>query len=83
MGRATGSIELDDNLKWNTSPPTDSGFYWLKEKGMLPHIVRVNVDLDPRNKVKVILPDDDMKYPVEMWTGALWSGPLKSPERGA
>lgn len=30
--------------------------------------------------LKVMLPDDDMKYPVEMWAGALWCGPLKSPE---
>ena len=78
MGRATDTIEPVDNLKWNTLPPTDPGYYWLAETGTQPHIVRVDVGSDSHKKVKVVLPDDDMKYPVEMWPGALWSGPLKS-----
>ena len=80
MGRATETIEPKDNHKWKAFPPTDPGFYWLAEKGMPPHIVRVVIGSDSHKTVKIMLLDDDMKYPVEMWTGALWSGPLKSPE---
>jgi hypothetical protein len=80
MGRAAETIEMAGNLKWNKLLPAVSGFYWLAEAGMQPHIVQVFVDSGSHKKIKVMLPGDEKKYPVDVWPGALWCGPLKSPE---
>ena len=80
MGRAAGPLRFEDSLKWNTLPPTIPGFYWIAEGGEIPHIVQVDAALDARNKFEVLLPGDEMRYPPEMWAGALWCGPLISPE---
>ena len=76
------AIALLDKLKWNTLPPTDPGFYWIAEAGEQPHIVQVNITSDSHNMVEIMLPGDEITYPVEIWVGALWCGPLKSPEWG-
>lgn len=60
--------------------PADPGFYWLAEQDEQPHLVEVDVESDSHGMLFVRLPDDDHKYPFEMWPGALWCGPLKSPE---
>ncbi len=63
------------------SKPTDPGFYWLAEAGEEPHIVEVCIESDSHNMFFVRLPDDDHKYPLAIWEGALWFGPLEESDR--
>lgn len=80
MGRATEIIEPENNMKWDTMPPTDPGFYWIAEAGEQPRIVEVNVASNSHKMVEIMLPGDEMRYPVAIWAGALWCGPLEAPE---
>ena len=56
--------------------PTVPGFYWVAEAGEEPHIVEVGVESDSNDLFFVTLPDDDYKYPLSIWNGALWFGPV-------
>jgi len=80
MGRATETIEPIDNLNWSTLPPTDPGFYWIAEADEKPHIVEIGIESDSHNMLYVLLPGDDKKCPLDMWSNALWCGPLEHPE---
>ncbi len=78
--RESMAVAYPDNLRWSTQPPTEPGYYWIAEDGMQPHVVQVDIISDSNNMLEILLPGDDRKYPVEVWNGALWCGPLRSPE---
>jgi hypothetical protein len=53
-----------DKLIWLKRQPTDPGFYWIAEYWMHPQIVKINIIPDTINKLEVILPSDNKKYPL-------------------
>ncbi len=67
-------------MKWSTEQPREPGYYWIAESGEKPQLVEVNVVSDSHNMMYVLLPGDENWYPLGMWHGALWVGPLPLPE---
>lgn len=65
-------------MQWTKCQPIDPGIYWVIEFGEQPHLVHVDIESDSHGMFFVLLPDDDYKYPLELWEGALWSGPFSS-----
>jgi hypothetical protein len=57
--------------------PSEPGFYWFTEGGKQPHIIEVIVESDSHRMFLVRLPDDDHKYPFDLWPGARWFGRSK------
>ncbi len=74
------ALAYPDTLKWFSKPPSDPGFYWLAEDGMQPHMVQLDFVVDTSDKLEVLLPGDERKYSIDIWSKALWCGPLKSPQ---
>lgn len=67
-------------MKWSNTKPTEPGYYWLAEANERPHIAEIGIESDSHNMLYVLLPGDDTKYSIEMWSGALWCGPLIHPK---
>lgn len=67
-------------MKWSTDKPIEPGYYWIAEAGEKPLMVEVNVESDSHNLMFVLLPGDDERYPLAIWNGALWMGPIAVPE---
>ena len=66
-------------MNWSEKTPTEPGYYWLSEAGEPPFIVEVDVESDSHGMFFVRLPDDDHKYPLDLWPGARWLGPFETP----
>ncbi len=74
-------IPFDGAMKYPSLPkPTDPGFYWLAEAGEEPHLVEVCIESDSHNMFYVLIPGDEQKHPLDLWSGALWFGPLKKED---
>ncbi len=67
-------------MKWSTEKPKEPGYYWIAEAGEKPHAVLVEIESDSHSMLFVLLPGDKEKYPLEIWNGALWMGPVPMPE---
>jgi len=60
--------------------PTEPGFYFIAEAGEQPHLVKVCVENDSHDMYYVLLPDEDYKYHIALWDGALWFGPVEEDD---
>ena len=61
-------------MKWTTEPPTEPGFYWVKEyRDSVPNIV-LTYDTGEES-----LKCEDGQYVLLMDT-AKWAGPIQEPE---
>lgn len=60
--------------------PTDPGFYFIAEAGEQPHLVQVCVETDSYKMYFVFLPDEDYKYDLGLWHGAVWFGPVEEDD---
>lgn len=62
--------------EWTKEPPTEAGFYWLRQEGERDTIVRID-PLTFSTWVMFIGTDEDMLITS---VGGLWYGPLQPPE---
>jgi hypothetical protein len=63
-------------MKLSSDYPSDPGCYEIWEVDCEPFEVRVEVESDSHGLFYVLIPGDDHKYPLDLWQGALWFGPL-------
>ncbi len=61
--------------------PTEPGFYLVMHQEDEPYLVRLCVETDSHNMFFVMLDDDEEKYPVDIWAGCVWYGPLNDQDR--
>lgn len=60
-------------MNWIKEWPNDSGYYWLVELDKDPCIVEVRNEGGKRTVLRI---GDTRQYPIEVWSKALWCGPL-------
>ena len=65
-------------MKWTTELPTEPGWYWLREYGQQPIIVRVKKDKDVPG---ILLAEAVyLNIAVQILVGCEWAGPIPEPE---
>ncbi len=63
-------------MKWSSCYPTVPGYYLVVEDGIEPVLLKVDVESDSHNMFFATIPGEGHKYPLDLWQGALWYGPV-------
>lgn len=62
--------------------PIVPGHYFIAEQDEPIHMVQVCIEDDAHDLYYALLPEEDYKYHIGLWDGALWFGPVVKEDFG-